>query len=96
MRRGQLASPPPFHSTPQVARRNPQGKFDLQESMRALSVRCGLGAANMGPTDDQFYPSAMIPVVEIGIRRTGNISNLTVDAAQVNPVLEEVQKWVRC
>lgn len=56
--------------------------------MRALSVRCGLGAANMGLTDDQSYPSAMIPVVEIGIQRTGNINNLTVDAAQVNPALE--------
>jgi hypothetical protein len=41
-------------------------------------------------------PSAMIPVVEIGIQRTGKIHNLTVDAAQVNPALEEVQKWVSC
>jgi len=44
--------------------------------MRALSVRCGLGAANMGLTDDQSYPSAMIPVVEIGVRRTGKVNNL--------------------
>jgi len=64
--------------------------------MKALSVRCGLGAANMGPTDDQSYPSALIPVVEIGVQRTGKIHNLTVNAAQVNTALEEVQKWVSC
>jgi hypothetical protein len=64
--------------------------------MRAPSVRCGLGATNMGPTDDQSYPSALIPVVEIGVQRTGKLHNLTVDAAQVNPALEEVQKWVSC
>jgi hypothetical protein len=87
LRRGQLASPPPFHSTPQDARRNPQGKLGLQESMRALSVRCGLGVPYMGLTDDQFFPCAMRPVVEIGIQRTGNIHNLTIDAAQVNPAL---------
>ena len=55
--------------------------------MRALPVRYGLGAANMGLTDDQFSPRAMRPVIEIGIQRTGNIHNLTVDAAQVNPAL---------
>jgi hypothetical protein len=64
--------------------------------MRALSVRCGLGPANMGPTDDQSCPSALIPVVEIGVQRTGKINNLTVDAAQVNLALEEVRKWVSC
>ena len=50
----------PLHSTSQEARRNPQGKFDLWKSVRALSVRFGLGAANMGHSDDQFYPRTMM------------------------------------
>lgn len=87
-----MASPTPLYSPPQEARRNPQGKLDLHEGMWALSVPVGLGAANMSPTDDQFYSSAMIPVAEIGIQRTGKINNLTVDAAQVNPALDEIQK----
>lgn len=42
------------------------------------------------------YLSAMIPVVKIGIQRPGKTNKLTVNAAQVNPTLEEVQKWVSC
>lgn len=50
----------------------------------------------MSPTDDESYLSAMIPVVKIGIQRPGKTNKLTVNAAQVNPTLEEVQKWVSC
>lgn len=60
--------------------------------VRSLRIGC---YENMGPTDDQFYPGAMIPVVEIRMQRTGKVSNLTVGTAQVNPALEEVQKWVK-
>jgi len=60
-------------------------KQGLHEGRWALYVRFGLNAANAGPSDDQLNPIAMVPILEIGLSRTDKDTNLSVDAAAVNP-----------
>lgn len=60
-------------------------KEGIHEGIWRLTVRFGLKGANMGPSDDNLLPTAIIPVTELGIVRDPKATNLSVDAAQVNP-----------
>ena len=48
-----------------------------------LSLEFGLVAANTGPSPDEIYPSAIIPVQKIGIARSSEPNPMTVDASKV-------------
>jgi hypothetical protein len=62
-------------------------KAGIHEGNWGLFVRFGLAAANL-PTapGPQFSPAAIIPIQEIGLVRQDETTNLTVDAATVNPL----------
>lgn len=60
-------------------------KQDIHEGIWGISVEFGLKAVNAGPSDDQMLPTAIIPLVKMGIVRVKEETNLTVDAAKVNP-----------
>ena len=45
----------------------------------------GIGAANAGASATDLRPTALVPVVEIGLQRFDDLNNLSVDAAIVNP-----------
>jgi hypothetical protein len=57
----------------------------LHEGIWGLFVRFGLGASNVGPSEDQLQPAAVIPILEIGLQRFEKETNISVDAAKVNP-----------
>jgi hypothetical protein len=57
----------------------------LQEGIWGVYVRFGISAANAGPSDSDLKPTALVPVVDIGLQRFEELNNLSVDAAQVNP-----------
>jgi hypothetical protein len=61
---------------------------NIHEGIWGLFVRFGLGASNIGPSDDQLQPAAIIPVLEIGLQKFEKESNIAVDAAKVNPRTE--------
>ena len=61
-------------------------KQNIHEGLWALYIEFGIGAVNAGPSSDQLSPSAIVPVGKIGIQRTTEINNLSVDAAEVNPL----------
>ena len=42
-------------------------------------------AANTGPSEDQIFPTAIIPIVKMGLLKVAAENNLAVDAAKVNP-----------
>ena len=42
-------------------------------------------AANVGESDANLTPSAIIPVLQIGIQKSDSENNLSVDAAKANP-----------
>jgi hypothetical protein len=57
----------------------------IHEGIWGLFVRFGLGAANVGETDNEVKPAAIIPVLEIGLQKMEKENNVSVDAAKVNP-----------
>ncbi|MDX2042025.1 MAG: hypothetical protein SF097_12285 [Acidobacteriota bacterium] len=59
-----------------------QGKH---EGYWGVYVRFGIGAANAGASATDLRPTALVPVVEIGLQRFDDLNNLSVDAAVVNP-----------
>jgi len=69
-------------------------KQDLHEGHWCISIEFGLGAANLaaGPEDSNMFPTAIVPVKRIGIQRHERPNQLTVDAAEVNPVVKKAQK----
>lgn len=58
---------------------------DIHEGHWGLFVKFGIVAGNApGPTGD-LLPTAIVPILEIGIQKFDEPSSLTVDAAKVNP-----------
>lgn len=55
------------------------------EGYWGVFVRFGIAAANTGPSDADLRPSAIVPILEIGLQRFEGLNNLSVDAAKVNP-----------
>ena len=62
-------------------------KQGLYEGLWALRVEFGLSAANIKTVEGSLdgMPAAIIPVVKLGIQRSSELNNLSVDAAVVNP-----------
>jgi hypothetical protein len=58
---------------------------NIHEGIWGLFVRFGLGAINAGESEQQFLPAAIVPVVEIGLQKFERETNISVDAAKVNP-----------
>jgi hypothetical protein len=57
----------------------------LHEGIWGLFVRFGMGASNVGATEAELQPAAIIPVLEIGLQKFEKETNISVDAAKVNP-----------
>lgn len=55
------------------------------EGYWGVYVRFGIAAANTGLSDTDLRPSAIVPILEIGLQRFEELNNLSVDAAKVNP-----------
>lgn len=61
-------------------------KQDIHEGLWGVYIKFGFGAINIGdPQTGMLSPTAICSVQEIGIQRFDQASNLTVDAAEVNP-----------
>ncbi len=60
-------------------------KQGIHEGIWGIYIRFGIKGANIGEQSGDLSPAAIVPVLDIGIQRFENESNLTVDAAQVNP-----------
>jgi len=69
-------------------------KADIHDGLWGLYVRFGITGANIGsaPGKDDLRPAAIVPILEIGIQRFDEASNLTVDASMVNPKTKAKKK----
>jgi len=66
---------------------------NLHEGLWGLSIEFALAAANVAPEPGgDLLPTAIIPVKKIGLTRSNEINNLTVDAAEVNPTPKAKKK----
>jgi hypothetical protein len=58
---------------------------NIQEGWWGIFVKFGINAANVGPNPDNILPTAIVPILEIGLQRYDKETSLSVDAAVVNP-----------
>ena len=58
---------------------------DLHHGIWSLTVEFGLGVANTGPGPSDLNPTAIIPLVKMGLVKSKELTNLAVDASVVNP-----------
>jgi len=79
-------------------------KENIHEGFWALYIEFGISAANigdrLGDSDSSDAPSivtpaAIIPVQKIGIMKTDHLTNISVDAAKVNPRPKQTSKQSR-
>lgn len=61
---------------------------NIHDGIWGLFIRFGIGAMNIGPSDADLQPAAIVPVLEIGLQKFEKETNLSVDAAKVNPAPE--------
>lgn len=57
----------------------------IHEGIWGVLVNFGLRGMNVGGSVDDLQPSAIVPVLSIGLQQFDKINNLSVDAAEVNP-----------
>jgi len=59
---------------------------DIHEGIWGLFVNFGLQANNIGPNENELRPAALIPILQMGLQKFDKETNLSVDAAKVNPL----------
>lgn len=67
-------------------------KQGLHEGIWGIAVKFGFGAANTIGPDQNLVPTAMVPLLEIGLTKQDEMTSLAVDAAAVNPRLAKEKK----
>ena len=60
---------------------------DIHEGLWGIYARFAINAANVGASGTDLRPTALVPIVEIGLQRFDELNNLSVDAAEVNPLV---------
>lgn len=58
-------------------------KAGVTEGLWGIYMRFGIAGANVGQGPEDISPTAIVPVVEVGLQRFEEPSRLTVDAAEV-------------
>ena len=58
----------------------------IHKGIWGVYIRFGITGANIG-TLESLLPAAIVPILEIGLQRFEEETNLSVDAAKVNPTL---------
>lgn len=61
-------------------------KADIHEGLWGIYIEFGLAGANVATPGGEFTPAAIVGIKSIGLQHYDEVSNLTVDAAQVNPI----------
>lgn len=60
-------------------------KQGIHDGIWSVNVNFGLQATNMGPSESDLKPAAVLAIVQIGLQKVDKETNLAVDAAKVNP-----------
>ena len=61
----------------------------LHAGIWGLYFEFGIKAVNAGSADDQMLPTALVPVLGVGLQQFPTENNLSVDASKVNPAPAE-------
>jgi hypothetical protein len=60
-------------------------KQGIHDGVWGIFVRFGIQATNAGPDKSQLLPTAIVPIIELGLQKFDEENNLAVDASKVNP-----------
>jgi hypothetical protein len=70
-------------------------KQGLHEGLWSINVRFALTAASVGSVPGApIAPAAIVPIQSIGIVKVDEPTNLTVDAAEVNPAPKKAKQTI--
>jgi len=58
---------------------------NIHEGWWGIFVKFGIQAANVGKSPSDLLPAAIVPILEIGLQKFDKETNLSVNAAEVNP-----------
>jgi hypothetical protein len=58
---------------------------NIHDGIWGFVVNFGIQAQNFGPNENELRPAALIPILSIGLMKADKETNLSVDAAKVNP-----------
>jgi hypothetical protein len=64
----------------------------IKEGLWCIHMKFGIQAGNLGPNAEDVYPTAIVPVLELGLQKAELPTSLTVDAAAVNPPARKAKK----
>jgi hypothetical protein len=64
-------------------------KHGIHEGIWGLYVKFGIQGMNVGLTEADIVPAAIVPILELGLQKFDKENNLAVDAAKVNPAAVE-------
>lgn len=64
----------------------------IHEGFWGIYVRFGINAANAGPSQTDVRPTALVPILELGLQKMDDLNNLSVDAAIENPATTKPAK----
>jgi hypothetical protein len=64
----------------------------IHEGIWGLFVKFSLGASNVGPTQSEVLPAAIVAITEVGLQKFEQETNISVDATKVNPRVVEAAK----
>ncbi len=67
-------------------------KHDLHSGIWGIYIKFAIKATNLGATESDLLPTAIVPVVEIGLQAFETETNLSVNAATVNPKTKKSPK----
>ena len=60
-------------------------KHGIHHGVWGIFIKFGIQGMNVGPSEADIVPAAIVPVLEIGLQKFDKEGNLAVDAAKVNP-----------
>ena len=61
----------------------------LTEGIWAIYIKFGISAANIGSEiGADLHPSAIVPVLELGLQKADKMSNLSVDASTLKGIVK--------
>jgi hypothetical protein len=58
---------------------------DKHEGIWGVHVKFGFRAMMLGPSEEDVYPTAILPVMSLLLKREDRLTNISVNAAEVNP-----------
>lgn len=60
-------------------------RHGLHEGIWGVYLEFGIGAGNFVTGPEDMVPSAIVPVLKIGLQRFPELNSLSIDASKVNP-----------